>query len=114
MKVTTTFCFRKSLIASLAFVSVGSATAEISLQDEAQKPMTRKECVKTFNEKFSDPTVPGSTHPSKELLQLIKELETETDSDKRKVMEEKKKAEMAKFLERIDMLANKLCDRIIK
>jgi hypothetical protein len=114
MKISSSFDPFKLIAISFAFISAGTATATVNLQDEAPKPMTRKECVKQINEKFSDPTIEASTHASKELLQLIKDLETETDTDKRKVLEEKKKVEMVKFLEKIDMLVNKLCDRIIK
>jgi flagellar motor component MotA len=112
MKISTTFFSPRFAIVSFAFVAAGTATGTVSFQDEVQKPMTRKECVKQVNEKFSDPT--ASTHASKELLQMIKDLETETDTDKRKVLEEKKKVEMDKFWEKIDTMANKLCDRLIK
>ena len=100
-------------IASLAFIVVGSADAKLSFQDETAKPKTRKECVELAKEKLSDP-IEMSTHASKELLQLIKDLETETDPDKRKELEAKKKEEMEKFLEKMGKLINVLCDRLIK
>ena len=55
-----------------------------------------------------------SNFASKELLQLIKDLETETDPDKRKELEAEKKIEMEKFLEKMDGKANALCDRLFK
>lgn len=114
MKTFTFFRPFKLVIVSFAFISLGTAAATANLQDEAQKPMTRKECVKQVNEKFSDLTNSEPPPGSKVLLEVIKDLEAETDPDKRKVLEEKKKVEMVKFLENIDMLAHKFCDRIIK
>jgi hypothetical protein len=114
MEISTTFYPLKFAIASFAFIAAGAATATVSMQDEMPKSMTRKECVKQINERFGDLTSPEPPPGSKVLLQLIQDLEAETDTDKRKVLEEKKKVEMVKFLENIDMLANKFCDRIIK
>ncbi|MBC3806359.1 hypothetical protein H8K52_03230 [Undibacterium seohonense] len=113
MKTFIYFCPLKLVIVSFIFVIGGTSVAKVSSQDEVPKPKTRKECVKMFKEKFSDP-VDISAQASKELLQLIQDLETATDPDKRKLLEEKKKVEMVKFSENIDALANKLCDRLIK
>lgn len=114
MKSSYLFYLLQLLIINFAVFGLEPATAIMSSQDEAMKPMTRKECVKKANEKFSDLTTEASIDANKELIQLIQELETETDPAKKKVLEEKKKVEMTKFLEKIDIKANKLCDRIIK
>ena len=113
MKIFTSFGSSNLAIAVFSLFILGSVSTSVKSQDEAEKPKTRKDCIKLFKDKFSDP-IAMPNQAGKELLQLISDLETETDAEKRKLLEAKKKVEMEKFTEKIDKAGNTLCDRLFK
>lgn len=113
MRIFSSIFSFKLVTTIFVFILVGTATAEEYLQDEGASVVSRKDFIKKCNESFSDP-IKVPKHASKELLRLIKDLDTETDPEKRKILEDNKKVEMEKYLEKIDKLCNKLSESMFK
>lgn len=105
--------FKLAIPCSILFLTGTFAARDVRAQGKMIAPTSKVEFVEKCKEISSDP-IKFPKFATKELLQLLKALETETDPEVKKGLEGKKKVELDNFLEKTEQNCEKLFNKMFE